>query len=61
MAALLEVCGLLPAIILALICSLIFAAGARGMAWPRDKAADLFNRLCERLSDRLDDLMGRDQ
>jgi hypothetical protein len=56
LAALLEVCGLLPAIILALICSLIFAAGARAFSWPRDAASNLFANLCERLSDRLDDL-----
>jgi hypothetical protein len=39
-----------------LLLSLVFAAGARATAWPRDKTADLFVWLAERLSDRLDDL-----
>ena len=58
MAALLEVCGLSLVVLLALICSAIFIAGAWAFAWPRDKATDLFESLCDRLSDRLDDLMG---
>ena len=56
LAACLEAFGLSLVIVPVLLLSLVFAAGARATAWPRDKTADLFVWLAERLSDRLDDL-----